>query len=155
MPTINFYICQRFMTKNFPNYLQNNDFKFDEIVSVDCGLFPYDERRDYEKNNLLTENEQVLAVTMLQRGTELPTLDGFEFCGYDLADGDEYGGDTSALTNCGQFLNNAFAIENLNKYGLLNNRKTAEELQELLLKHYPDDPHSDCEIYAIWRKIKN
>jgi len=71
----------------------------------------------------------------------------FVFQGYDLVD---VGCGNSALTNCGGF-DNAFANEELSNVGLLSTLKRAIEVQKLLEKNYPDEPHADCNIWAIWK----
>jgi hypothetical protein len=71
----------------------------------------------------------------------------FVFCGYDLV---ERGGGTSALANCGGF-DRAFSSSDLSAVGLLEDYGYAREVQERLLQHYPDEPHADCDLWAIWR----
>lgn len=137
------------MTEDYPNYSEEIGCKPVEIVSVDCGLFPFDERREFLGKNDLTRNEQLLAVMLVGKDDVLPKLIGYEFCGFDLA---EEGG-TSALTNCPHCFDEVFTFRNLNNYGLLDSRKEAERLQELLPKQYPYEQHAYCEIYAIWRRI--
>ena len=154
MENMQFYYCKRFMLEDYPNYSVGTDYKYSEIVSVDCSLFPYDERREFSGEVNLVEKEQLLAVLMIDKGDELPTLAGYEFCGFDLAEGDDFGcAGTSALTNCPHCFDEVFSFKDLNRYGLVDSRKDAERLQELLPKQYPNEPHAYCEIYAIWRKI--
>jgi hypothetical protein len=73
--------------------------------------------------------------------------DNFVFQGYDLI---ESGGSNSALTNCGGF-DKAFDNNELSSVGLLSTLKRAGEIQNLLLKNYPDEPHANCDIWAIWK----
>lgn len=148
MKDIQFYICKRFMTEDYPKYSEEIGCNTQEIVSVDCALFPFAERREYLGKADLTRNEQLLAVMSVRKDDALPKLVGYEFCGFDLA---EEG--TSALTNCPHCFDEVFTLKNLNYYGLLNNRQEAERLQSLLPKLYPDEQHAYCEIYAIWRRI--
>ncbi len=149
-----FYFCKRFMTEDYPNYSKETGFRYLEVVSVDCSLFPYEERREYMGDANLMPNEQLLAVLMLGKEDELPTLAGFEFCGFDLAIGNEFSvAGTSILTNCLHCFDEVFTLKDLNKYCLLDSRQEAERLQELLPKQYSDEPHAYCEIYAIWRRI--
>ena len=154
MRDIKFYVCKRFMIEDYPNYREETDFKHSEIVSVDCALFPFDERREFTGKVNLEPKEQQLAVLRVTKGDELPTLSGYEFCGFDLAEGDESDvAGTSALTNCPHCFDEVFTVSDLNYYGLLDSREEAERLQELLPKQYPDQPHAYCEIFAIWRRI--
>ena len=149
MNNMEFYICKRFMTENYPNYSEESGCKVLGIVSLDCGLFPLAERREFLGKNDLTTNEQILAVLPVGKDDALPNLTGYEFCGFDLV---EEGG-TSALTNCPHCFDEIFTFQDLNNYGLLDSRNEAERLQALLPKQYPDEQHAYCEIYAIWRKI--
>jgi hypothetical protein len=71
----------------------------------------------------------------------------FVFQGYDLI---ETGGSNSALTNCGGF-EKAFDDNELSSVGLLSTLKLAGEVQNLLRKNYPDEPHAHCDIWAIWK----
>ena len=156
MENMIFSVCERFMTKDDPSYLEGTDCKCEEIVSVDCGLFDHEQQREYDDKRVLAENEQWLAVLMMKKGEETPVLEGFEFCGYDLAEGDEdcFVLGTSSLTNCPNYFNEVFSFKDLNRYGLLDSREEAERLQELLPERYPDEQHAFCAIYAVWRKIK-
>lgn len=150
-----YYICRRFFTKDFPNYSNNNALDIDEVVSVDCALFPHDERHKYTKNSALEKNEQVLAVFSVFDKTDVSVPDDFEFCGYDLADADNYCGGTSALTNCPQFSEFIVKHVSLNKYGLIHDATTVEKLKNMLSENFGNDTHSDCDVFAIWRKIKS
>ena len=73
--------------------------------------------------------------------------DDFIFQGYDLID---IGGSNSALTNCGGF-EKAFSNEELSSVGLLSTLNRAIEVQNLLKGNYPDEPHANCNIWAIWK----
>jgi len=71
----------------------------------------------------------------------------FVFVGYDLVD---IHGDVSALTNCGGFPD-VFSNDELQPYGLLPTRERAVEVQGKLRAHYPDDRHTDCHVWAVFR----
>ena len=150
MSNVNFYICRRFFTKDFPNYRGNNNIE--EIISVDCALFPYNERKTFDEKTALAENEQILAVFILENVKKRPALAGFAFCGYDLAEAQT---EISALTNCPHFSDAISASGRLNPYGLFDKRKDAERLQKLLPEYYPNEEHANCEIYGIWRRLKD
>lgn len=147
-------ICERFITKDHPAYLEwRTDCQCDEIVSADCSLFSHKLLWAYDDKIKLSDHEQWLAVLVIKKGEDLPSLEGFEFCGYDLVDGeDEFstGFGTSSLTNCS--FDGIFSLKDLNPYGLCDSRKQAEHLQELLRKRFPDEPRADCIICAVWRK---
>ena len=150
-------ICERFMTKDNPTYLEwQTDCQCDEIVSADCSLFDHEILWEYDDKRNLAENEQWIAVLVIKKGDNIPTLEGFEFCGYDLVEGEyefDIGFGTSSLTNCS--FDEVFSFKNLNKYGLLDSRKEAERLQEFLPKRFPDEPHAYCILCAVWRKTQN
>jgi hypothetical protein len=71
----------------------------------------------------------------------------FVFQGYDLID---VGGGISAITNCGGF-EKAISNDELSDVGLLSTLERAIEVQNLLKKNYPDEPHANCNIWAIWK----
>ncbi len=56
----------------------------------------------------------------------------------------------SALSNCGGFPD-AFANSELTPFGLLASHARGMEVQARLREHYPDDPHADCHLWAIFR----
>jgi len=72
----------------------------------------------------------------------------FQFKGYDLV-GMEEGG-MSALTNCGGFPL-AFQNDELSNVGLVSDLPRALEIQTSLLKHYPEEHHAHCDVWALWR----
>jgi hypothetical protein len=76
-----------------------------------------------------------------------PSNRDFTFVGYDLI---EDATQISALTNCGGFPD-VFSNEELNSYGLISKFERASEVKGLLLEKHPEEPHADCETYAIWR----
>lgn len=71
----------------------------------------------------------------------------FEFCGYDLI---EEGGGISALSNCGGFPL-AFESKELNVLGLISEYNRVIEVSNKLRKHYPEESHASCDLWAIWR----
>jgi hypothetical protein len=77
-----------------------------------------------------------------------PPGDGdFQFLGYELID---EGVQISALTNCGGFPE-TFSNDELNEYGLISSFVRANQIRDELLKNNPEEPHADCEMYALWR----
>jgi hypothetical protein len=73
---------------------------------------------------------------------------GFAFAGFDLVD---VCGDVSALTNCGGFVG-VFVNAELSELGLLTDLSRAQEVQASLRVHYPEEPHAECHVWAIWRR---
>jgi len=73
----------------------------------------------------------------------------FEFLGYDLVDVQS---SASALTNCGGFPD-IFETAELSAKGLLPSRARAFEVQTQLRRKYPDEPHADCHVWAIFRAV--
>lgn len=74
----------------------------------------------------------------------------FGFIGYDVVD---IHGDISALTNCGGFPD-IFSNRELQPYGLLPSRDRAIEVQNAMRKLYPDENHTDCHVWAVFRAIE-
>lgn len=78
---------------------------------------------------------------------EPPSSASFTFIGYDLI---EEQTKISALTNCGGFPE-SFSNNQLNQFGLITDFQLADEISYSLRLNNPDEPHADCELYAIWR----
>lgn len=78
---------------------------------------------------------------------ETPPAAQFVFLGYDLI---EEMTQISALTNCGGFPD-AFKNEELNSFGLIGRFERAHEVRRLLSKLHPEEPHAQCEMYAVWK----
>jgi hypothetical protein len=76
-----------------------------------------------------------------------PSAANFKFVGYDLL---EVNGGISALTNCGGFPD-VFANAELSEVGLLTDFGRASEVQVLLRSLHPNDPHANCDLWAIFR----
>ena len=76
-----------------------------------------------------------------------PFTEPFIFAGYDLI---EDATSISAMTNCGGFPE-VFDSHELNHHGLLDSFQRAAEIQIRLKEQYSEEPHADCELYAIWR----
>ena len=75
---------------------------------------------------------------------------GFEFCGYDLIDPETV---ISAVTNCGADFDKGIDYAKLNEYGLFSRYAEAVRAQETLLREYPEEPHADCVVIELWRKL--
>jgi hypothetical protein len=71
----------------------------------------------------------------------------FDFVGYDLVDIEH---STSALTNCGGFPD-VFSNSELSKFGLFTDFNRAVHTQKLLRQKYPEEPHAQCHLWAIFR----
>lgn len=71
----------------------------------------------------------------------------FVFLGFDLV---ETQTGISALVNCGGF-DRAFAPADLSALGLIPDYAKALGVQDRLRAEYPDEPHANCERWAIWR----
>lgn len=78
--------------------------------------------------------------------SEVPN--GFEFVGYDLV---EASTGVSALTNCGGFPD-VFANNELSETGLLRLHKRSQEVQIELRRLHPNEPHANCDLWAIFRR---
>ena len=76
-----------------------------------------------------------------------PGFARFKFLGYDVVD---IQNSVSALTNCGGFPKSFSAME-LSSAGLLPDRMRACNVREDLRRNYPEDPHANCNYWAIFR----
>lgn len=154
-------MCERFFPKQYPIYKNFGEIQpFNEIVTVDRGLTKVIKRLD-ESTALtceIADDRQILYVFCMldENGDDIEDPDiakkeipGFEFCGFDLADGFL----TSSLTNCEGGFDKAFTYRDLNKYGLISGYWIAKEIQEKLGTEYDDD-HAYCEMFAIFRRTK-
>jgi hypothetical protein len=94
------------------------------------------------------ENKNVLCVFRNPRQIPAaPSAANFEFVGCDLL---EVNGGVSALTNCGGFPD-VFANAELSEVGLLKDFDRANEVNALLRSLHPNDPHANCDLWAIFR----
>ena len=119
-----------------------------EIVSFDCALFQIIGISE-DAISIPTEDIQYLAVIAEPAEAcekQLPPRNGFEWVGYDLIESG-----ISAITDCGGDFDKAIPYAQLNKFGLLSSFEEAKQTQRLLLQEYPDEPHAECSIVAIWR----
>jgi hypothetical protein len=72
----------------------------------------------------------------------------FALLGYDLIE-DRTG--VSALTNCGSGFPSVLVASKITKCGLINTFEHAKEMQRELPRAYPDNPHANCSLWAIFR----
>lgn len=72
----------------------------------------------------------------------------FVFLGYDLVE--KPGRGVSALANCGGF-EPAFAGMPLSEVGLITAHPPALAARQRLRELFPDEPHADCHVWALWR----
>jgi len=91
----------------------------------------------------------VLALLQNPTGDEVRSFNDprFVFRGFDLV---ELQTGISALVNCGGF-DKAFSRTDLSECGLLTDHVQALRVQQLLREEYPDEPHADCDVWAIWQ----
>jgi hypothetical protein len=71
----------------------------------------------------------------------------FVFRGFDLV---ELQTGISALVNCSGF-DKVFARADLSDCGLLTDHTQALSVQSRLPVEYPDEPHADCDVWAMWQ----
>jgi hypothetical protein len=74
----------------------------------------------------------------------------FVFLGYDLVD---IQGGISALTNCGGFPD-VFDNAELSAHGLIPAHSRATQIQTRLRELHAEEPHVNCHVWAIFRKIR-
>jgi hypothetical protein len=143
-----------------------------EVVSLDSMLCPrlITEIRDEDWNHIVCANfrtayfldleylkRKVQGISRrnilgLYRNPDLhvmdpPSPEDFRFVGYDLI---EEQTQISALTNCGGSPD-VFSNDELNSVGLIEDFHRGHEVQRLLAQQYPEEPHAQCELYAVWR----
>jgi hypothetical protein len=73
--------------------------------------------------------------------------DDYEFMGYELLD-DWFG--TSVLTNCDGF-NEPILATDINRYGLIDDFLTANEISKRLWENNPQHGHAKTNVIAAWR----
>jgi hypothetical protein len=89
-----------------------------------------------------------ILATMREPAAEVADVlkDGrFEFLGYDLLESG-----ISSLTNCGGF-DKSFSNSELSTIGLIKNFVRAQEIQKSLKGNYPEEPHAQTTIWALWK----
>lgn len=143
-----------------------------EVVSLDCLLCPnligeilpedwehivnadfrlnYFYHLDYLLNRVSDKPRRNILGLYRNPNAHIPTPPAtgkFEFMGYDLI---EEQTQISALTNCGGFPD-VFANHELNSCGLLAQFERTNKVKTLLSQKHPEEPHAQCEMYAIWR----
>ncbi len=96
-------------------------------------------------------DDRVNVLTLMQDPTEDEVRSfgdpRFALRGFDLV---ELQTGISALVNCGGF-DRAFAPTELSDCGLLADHSRALAVQERLRAEYPDEPHADCDVWAVWQ----
>ena len=78
-----------------------------------------------------------------------PPVAEFEFLGYELVDLQNA---ASALTNCGAWPD-VFDKSELSPFGLLPELERALDVQAMLRSLYPDEPHAQCHVWAVFRAL--
>jgi hypothetical protein len=131
-----------------PEELTAADWEYN--VHLDYQVFFF-RSLEYLRGRIMEEGRlNILAVVQNPAEADVTgvTLPGFAFAGFDLVD---VHGDVSALTNCGGF-EGVFAASELSELGLLTRLDRAQEVQASLRALYPETPHAECHVWAIWRQ---
>ena len=96
-------------------------------------------------------DDRVSVLALMQNPTEdeVRSFNDARFAlrGFDLV---ELQTGISALVNCGGF-DKAFAPTELSDCGLLADHARALTVQKRLRAEYPDEPHADCDLWAVWQ----
>jgi hypothetical protein len=116
----------------------NEDFMLDFFIDAD---FLRAETAGIPRKNMLC----VFRNPSTHPAAEVPS--GFEFVGYDLV---EAPSGVSALTNCGGFPD-VFSNNEISEKGLLRSHNRARQVQLELRRRYPNEPHANCQAWAIFR----
>jgi len=135
------------LCRHLANEFLDEDWNHIEIADAGTPRFCHLEYllnrvRDTQRRNILG----------LYRNSEIhinnaPARGDFRFMGYDLI---EEQTQISALTNCGGFPD-VYSNDELNCFGLIGKFERASEVKRLLAEKHPEEPHAQCEMYAIWR----
>jgi hypothetical protein len=96
------------------------------------------------------ERFNFLAIVKEPNNEKASLATDFEFVGYELLDKE---GSNSALTNCGGF-DEIFSPTDLNEYGLITDYYKTKKIQQELLINNPNQQHSNCFLYEVWRHKK-
>lgn len=96
---------------------------------------------------------QVVGVIHAPTPGELATTHDprLQFCGFDLVETD---GVISALVNCGGF-ELSFSNRDLNAWGLLDSYQRTLEVKASLVYEYPDEHHARCDVWALYRCVRD
>jgi hypothetical protein len=119
-------------------HIVNEEFMLNFFLDFD---FLIEQIKNIEKKNVLCVFRNP------QQMLPAPLAANFKFVGYDLL---EVNGGLSALTNCGGFPD-VFANTELSEAGLLTDFGRASQVQALLHSLHPNDPHANCDLWAIFR----
>ena len=121
------------------NHIVCEDFRLNYFLHLD---YLKHRTRDARRKNILGlyRNPETHIETS-------PATGHFCFTGYDLI---EESTQISALTNCGGFPD-VFQNDELNRFGLISDFGRGSEIRHQLSERHPEEPHADCELYAIWR----
>jgi hypothetical protein len=132
-------------------------FAFDEISDEDWRYNVHEDFKTHFFHDLdyvlkkVAGNEQLNVLALMENPTENEVRtfgdSRFDFRGFDLVD---HVGGISALINCGGFPK-AFAPTELSNCGLLTEYENARKVQKLLRSEYPNEPHAECNMWAIWK----
>ncbi len=127
---------------------RDNDNDWDHLVKEDY-MIDFYTNLDYLKKKLNDkEGYSLLAVVREpDHSDRQPRLHGFELLGFELVDREM---SISALTNCGGF-DETFMPNELNQYGLIDNRDKAFDVRTRLIQNNPVERHADCWVFEIWR----
>lgn len=120
------------------NYIVQENFRLEYFYDLN---YLMQRTRDISPRNILGvyRNPETHIAT--------PPAENFDFMGYDLVEDQTQ---ISALVNCGGFPD-VFRNEELNRFGLIDAFERAREVRRLLAERHPEEPHAQCEMYAVWR----
>ncbi|MBK6895520.1 MAG: hypothetical protein IPH06_02880 [Alphaproteobacteria bacterium] len=171
-----FIAVERFGRKNgeaWSKYIEDTGLsQIEELVSLDTMLCPpvFSEIRDDYWPHIVNEDyyghfftdlkflrdqlaeadsKEARLLCVFRNPHELPKLSpelrSFRFLGFDLV---EAASGVSALSNCGGWpeLKN----EELSKWGLITDLNRVLELQKELPRAHPEEPHANCNVWAIF-----
>ena len=142
--TLDTLLCPRVLRDikdHYRQYIVNEDFMLNFFTDFE---FLVRETADIPEKNVLGVYRNPTS------HPPAPSVAKFEFIGYDLVD---IWAGNSALTNCGGFPK-AFSNDELSPKGLLASCERAAEVQKALRKHYSEEDHATCHVWAIYRAVE-
>lgn len=137
-----------------PSVLKDiRDNRWAHIVNEDFHLHFFTDL-EFLRRELAAENaEGARLLCVFRNPDKRPSLSAelssFSFLGFDLIEAES---GISALSNCGGWpeLDN----RELSKWGLLTDHARALDLQVILRRNHPEEPHANCDLWAIFAELE-
>lgn len=128
------------------HYVVNEDFVLDFFTDFD---FVRCHAAGIPRSMVLAAVREptVADIAAATRASTLPGAPQFQFAGFDIVD--KQGG-ISVLLDCGGFPEVFSPIELSAESGLIPSLERAYEIRDTLCVLHPDNPHTNCHVWAVW-----